>query len=523
MRGASRTISNGNVRGRGRRVVGVAGGVCAVAVAGLFAFGAGSADGDGGAEPPASAVEQTLKLPPAARSRPESDQIIALPARSEIVKAEVGESEPPPARSEAPSSGEPVAASADAGAPPETTETTDVSEAAAAEPTVEAIAASASVEPEPAPEPEPARWQELTVHRGDTLAELFERAGLTARDVYEVVNADDEARALTRIYPGDVLALKLSPDDELLAVRYETSAESALIVARTEDGYQARTETIALERRVSHARGEIQTSLFAAGADAGLEDELIMELAGIFGWDIDFALDIRRGDRFEVVYEELYRDGEKVRNGDILSARFTNDGETFRAVRYENPKGRVGYFTPDGRSMRKEFLRSPVNFAYVSSNFNPQRYHPVLGVKRPHMGTDYAARPGTPIKAAGDGKIIHLGRKGGYGRTIIIQHGTRYTTLYAHMSGYRRGLSGGDRVKQGQVIGYVGSSGLVTGPHLHYEFRVDGSHRNPRTVDLPDAEPIQEEYLADFRSATAPLLAQLDSFAGTSLAQADGD
>ncbi|MQM37250.1 Murein DD-endopeptidase MepM [wastewater metagenome] len=195
-----------------------------------------------------------------------------------------------------------------------------------------------------------------------------------------------------------------------------------------------------------------------------------------------------------------------------------NHGERFRAVRFTFPDGDAQYFTPDGKSMRKAFLRTPVNFTRVSSEFNPQRLHPILGTKRPHMGTDYAAPPGTPIKAAGDGRIVHIGRKGGYGNAIVIKHGSRYSTLYGHMRGFRRGLSHGDHVKQGEVIGYVGSSGLATGPHLHYEFRVNGKHRNPRTVKLPEAEPIQAKYREDFETQTAPLVARLEAAAPTQVA-----
>jgi murein DD-endopeptidase MepM/ murein hydrolase activator NlpD len=236
-----------------------------------------------------------------------------------------------------------------------------------------------------------------------------------------------------------------------------------------------------------------------------------MELAGIFGWDIDFALDIRKGDSFKVLYEEIYRNGEKIKDGDILAAEFINDGEVYRAVRYTNPKtDRTEYYTPEGKSMRKEFLRTPVNFTRISSRFTTARYHPVLHKFRSHKGVDYAAKRGTPIRAAGDGKVIFKGTKGGYGRVVILQHGSKYTTLYAHLNSYDKSISVGKKVKQGQTIAYVGSSGLATGPHLHYEFRVDGVHRNPLTVRLPSSEPVPQSHLASFEQTTAPVLAQLD-------------
>ncbi len=372
------------------------------------------------------------------------------------------------------------------------------------------------------PETEPAaEWKVETVRSGDNLAAVFKRAGLTPRDVHEVVNADQPANQLTRIFPGDEIYLQVTPDGELLGLRYAMDETRTLHLERGGDGGLAtRVETITLERRVAEAEGRIESSLYNAGLEAGLDDRLIMELAGIFGWDIDFALDLRRNDNFVVVYEELYRDGRKVRNGNILAAEFVNRGERFRALRYETAEGESNYYTPDGRSMRKAFLRTPTDFTRVSSEFNPNRVHPVYGTKRPHRGTDYAAPPGTPIKAAGDGKIIERGRKGGYGNTVVLKHGTRYTTLYAHMRGFARGHSVGDRVKQGEIIGYVGSTGLSTGPHLHYEFRVDGVHRNPRTVDLPEAEPIAERYRADFDQSTEALIAQLDSLTRTRVAQA---
>jgi murein DD-endopeptidase MepM/ murein hydrolase activator NlpD len=366
-------------------------------------------------------------------------------------------------------------------------------------------------------------WTSYTVRAGDTLAALFQRAGLSVRDVYAVTNADDRAARLARIYPGDTLEIARGADGSLQAVRYQVSELKTLLVSRDDDGFSSSVIEHEPEVQLATARATIDSSLFAAGARVGLDDRLIMELAGIFGWDIDFALDIRAGDSFVVIYEELFRDGERLRSGDIVAAEFINQGEVFRAVRFTDSEGSTGYYTPEGRSMRKEFLRTPIDFARVSSGFNPQRLHPVLGYKRPHLGTDYAAATGTPIKAAGDGKIIHRGRKGGYGRTVIIQHGTRYTTLYAHMSRYASGQSVGSRVSQGEIIGYVGASGLATGPHLHYEFRVDGVHRNSRTVELPEADPIPDHLRDEFLAATQPYVAQLKSLSDTRLARATGD
>jgi murein DD-endopeptidase MepM/ murein hydrolase activator NlpD len=235
-----------------------------------------------------------------------------------------------------------------------------------------------------------------------------------------------------------------------------------------------------------------------------------MELANIFGWDIDFALDIRKGDRFTVLYEEMYVDGEDIGNGTILAAEFVNQGKRYHAVRYTDAGGKTDYYSLDGKSMRKAFLRTPVEFSRISSGFSLGRKHPILNKIRAHKGVDYAAATGTPIKVTGDGKIIFRGKKGGYGNTIIVQHGSKYSTLYAHMSKYRSGLTTGSRVKQGQIIGYIGSSGLATGPHLHYEFRVNDVHRDPLRVKLPGAEPLASKYREDFNKKAEALLAQLD-------------
>ena len=253
----------------------------------------------------------------------------------------------------------------------------------------------------------------------------------------------------------------------------------------------------------------IETSLFEAAAQSNISESLVMELANIFGWDIDFALDIRRGDRFGVVYNELYREDVKIRDGRILAAEFVNNGRLYKAVYYTDPKGDGDYFNEEGKSMRKAFLRSPVGFARVSSRFSNKRWHPVLAKWRAHKGVDYAAPRGTPVRASGDGKITLIGKKGGYGRAIFIQHGGRYTTVYGHLNGYARDVSRGKRVKQGQIIGYVGSSGLATGPHLHYEFRVNGVHRNPLTVSLPAAKPVHPSYREHFKQNTQAYLSML--------------
>ena len=371
-------------------------------------------------------------------------------------------------------------------------------------------------------EPEPvSRWETLVVKSGDTLARMFARAGVEREVVHQLVRAGDAGRRLNRIYPGDRFRVGFGAADEVTFVRYVVGPEKRVDFTRREDGegFEARMVEEPLQRRVEYANGEIEFSLFDAGAEAGLTDQLIMELVGIFGWDIDFALDLRKGDRFSVVYESLFKNGEHVRNGDIVAAEFVNQGRIYRAVRYTTADGDTDYYAPDGKSMRKAFLRTPVKFSRITSGFG-KRKHPRLGTWRNHDGVDYAARTGTPIRSTGDGRIVHRGRRGGYGNTVEIRHGGRYSTLYAHMNGFARGQRVGSYVKQGQIIGYVGSTGMSTGPHLHYEFRVNGVHRNPLRVEFPSSDPVPEDQLDHFRQHSRPLIAQLDTL-GRFYAQLD--
>jgi murein DD-endopeptidase MepM/ murein hydrolase activator NlpD len=358
------------------------------------------------------------------------------------------------------------------------------------------------------------------IKSGESLSSIFKSYELSANLLHRIVHSSKEAKQLTDIRPGETLHLQLTDDNQLLGLRLEHNKIRSLEITPFENSFSSAELTREVEVRTAHTGGVIESSLYLAAQEAGLSENLIMELANIFGWDIDFALEIRAGDHFTVIYQEDFLDGEKLRDGPILAAEFVNRGRSYRALRYVDETGHADYFTPEGRSMRKAFLRAPVDFRRISSRFAKERYHPVLGKKRPHRGVDYSAKTGTPIKAAGDGKIIHRGRKGGYGRTVIIQHGQRYTTLYAHLSRYNKKAKSGSRVKQGQIIGYVGKSGLATGPHLHYEFRVNGVHRNPLTIKLPAAKPIAKKYLEDFQLKSQPLLSRLDVINRTVVADA---
>lgn len=351
-------------------------------------------------------------------------------------------------------------------------------------------------------------WQAVTVRSGDSLAAIFSRLGLSPRELHDLMASSKETARLRQIMPGQGLRFLIDSDSSLRQLVYAVSPLESLFVVRTGDTFHASLEQRETEIRAAYAHGVIDSSLFLAGQRSGLSDNLIMELAAIFGWDVDFALDIREGDEFSVIFEEHFLDGEKLHDGAILGAEFVNQGRRYQAVRYVDPDGRADYFAPDGMSMRKAFLRTPVEFSRISSRFG-KRKHPVLNKFRAHKGVDYAAPRGTPIKAAGDGKVIFAGTKGGYGRTAIIQHGGRYSTLYAHMSKFAGGVRSGRHVRQGQTIGYVGSSGLATGPHLHYEFRVNGVHRNPLTVKLPEAAPISAALKSDFLDHADRLARQL--------------
>lgn len=351
-------------------------------------------------------------------------------------------------------------------------------------------------------------WDPVTVERGDTLARLLQDAGIDNATIHAIASAGDAGRAMTRIHPGDAIRLGFDEAGELIRVDYRKAPDRRIEFERTDGTFNGRIIEEPLERRLEHARGVIRTSLFQAAADAGLEDRMIMELVEIFGWDIDFVLDIRRGDRFTLIHESYFRNGDRVRTGRIVAATFENRGTVHRAVRYTATDGETEYFAPDGTSMRKAFLRSPVEFTRISSRFG-RRYHPTLGRMRNHEGVDYAARPGTPIRSTGDGRIVRRGRNGGYGNFILIRHGSRYSTAYAHLRGFASGQRVGSTVEQGEIIGFVGSTGMSTGPHLHYEFRVRGEHRNPLTMEFPSVEPIPSDERDRFRQTIRPLVAQL--------------
>jgi len=391
---------------------------------------------------------------------------------------------------------------------------------AAAPTATAATEAPAAGAPETLATPAASPWVAVTIKPGDTLSRVFDAQGLPVADWMQLVRLGGESKRLKQLRAGDVLHLRKGPEG-LQELTYTLDEARTLQISRTDTGFESIVLAAEIERRPTYAMGRITDSLYQSGVAAGLPDKLIIELADIFGYDIDFVQDIRVGDRYTVIYDELYKDGKKLRAGDILAAEFVNQGQSLRAVRYIDPQGNAGYYAAGGQSLRKAFLRTPLDVFRVSSNFSRGRFHPVLNRIRAHLGTDYAASTGTPIKATGDGRVTFIGNKGGYGRAVVIKHGSSYETLYAHMSRFRPGLGHGSRVQQGQVIGYVGSSGLATGPHLHYEFRVNGVHRDPRKVVLPRATSLPRQHVEHFKASSAPLLTQLDALNRSQVAQAN--
>lgn len=352
---------------------------------------------------------------------------------------------------------------------------------------------------------------EFVVRRNDTMDRIFRQLKLNLADLATIRGVPGMQGRLDQLRVGDTITL-VHDEGLVQSLTRRISETEVLSVTRANEGFNLEVIETPLDIQQVQAQGTIETSLFAAARAAGVSPEMILQLANdIFGWEIDFALDVQPGATFNLVYEQKYRDGKFIGNGRILAADFVNNGTTYRAVYFESGDGKVtDYFAPDGRSMRRQFLRAPIEFTRISSNFNPRRRHPILNTIRAHKGVDYAAATGTVIKAAGDGRVAFVGTKGGYGRVVKLEHGGGVQTLYGHMSRFATGLRAGQRVRQGMTIGFVGSSGAATGPHLHYEYQVNGVHKNPRTVLLPNAAPISDQYRAEFLMRSGQLLAKLD-------------
>jgi murein DD-endopeptidase MepM/ murein hydrolase activator NlpD len=357
---------------------------------------------------------------------------------------------------------------------------------------------------------------DVIVTRNDTLDRIFRRLKLNLTDLASLRSLPGVRVALDSLRPGELLHFT-HRDGELFGLERRLNETQTLKVSREGDDLKADVLQNPVETRTRTIHGVIDSSLFEAVEAAGAHDQTAVGLADIFGWDIDFVLDVRPKDTFVVTYQEIWRDGKYLRDGPIEAAEFVNQGREFRAVRYSEPDGHAHYYTPDGRSLHKAFLRTPVEFTRVSSHFNSARYHPILNLIRAHKGVDYAAPIGTPVHAAGDGRVLFAGWRGGYGNCVEIEHSRSIVTLYGHLSRFARGTRAGTHVTQGTVIAYVGMTGLATGPHLHYEYRVNGVFKNPQTVSLPAAAPIDARWREDFLTRSAPLLSTLDLISGPML------
>ncbi|WP_107852080.1 peptidoglycan DD-metalloendopeptidase family protein [Oceanimonas marisflavi] len=356
------------------------------------------------------------------------------------------------------------------------------------------------------------REQVIEVKSGDALSLIFARLDLPSALLHDISQME-QAKPLQTLHPGDKLTFRFTRDNHFSGLLYPLDAARTLEITQHAKGLTGRILSAQLESRQRFAQGQVSSSFWNAGTTAGLSASQIMSLAGMFAWDLDFALDIRAGDYFTVLFEEQYKDGLRVGTGDILAAEFVNQGKVYRAVRHDDGN----YYSPEGRAMRKSFLRAPVNFSHISSNFNPRRLHPVTGQVRPHRGIDYAARTGTPVMAAGSGVVTESGYNRFNGNYVFIRHDGKYLTKYLHL--HERTVKKGQRVKQEQQIGTVGATGRVTGPHLHYEFLVNGVHQDPKTVKLPQAARLPAAELARFKPRAGKLLAQLTRVSEVMLAK----
>lgn len=358
----------------------------------------------------------------------------------------------------------------------------------------------------------PGAYLDVTIRKGDTLSDILKRLGLEQTEVMRALSTNPQAEPFSRLRPGEVLRLKRD-GPRLLELSYQPEPGEVARLVATPQGYELERETRRFDTRLAYVTGVIQSSLYEDAQAAGLSDALIMKLVEIFGWDIDFALDVQPGDSFAVIHEERYWRGQKIADGPIVAAEFVsrkNRHQPFRAIGYRHPDGIMRYYTPEGLSVRRQFLRTPVEFSRITSRYALNRFHPILKTSRAHKGVDYGAPAGTPVRATAAGRVIALGWDGGYGNRIELKHGGAYTTLYAHLSRFARGLRVGSYVEQGQIIGYVGSTGLATGPHLHYEFRVRGVHQDPLRYKFPGAQPLPAPERAAFLRQASVWMERLD-------------
>ena len=364
-------------------------------------------------------------------------------------------------------------------------------------------------------------WHEEHVRRGDTIASLLARLNVNDKQANQYLISSKDVQSLYHLTPDNRIQTLTSESGKLVALRYAPGNGKRLIVERDGDRFRAKQVSLDPERQVVMKTAEINSSLFAATDAVGLPDTVAMQITDIFSSEIDFHRDLRRGDRCTVVYEEFLSEGSAVKTGKVLAAEFENLGNRYQAVFYRDADGNEGYYTPRGHNLRKAFLRSPLEFSRISSGFTKLRFHPILKLWRSHKGVDYAAAAGTKVKAASDSSVEFAGKKGGYGNVVVLRHRNRYETVYGHLSRFARGLHVGQKIKQGEVIGYVGMTGLATGPHLHYEFLVNGVQTNPLKVATPGGPPITAKLRAAFVGSTTPLIQRMELMRESKLARFD--
>ncbi len=362
-------------------------------------------------------------------------------------------------------------------------------------------------------------WREERIARGDTLPDLLGRMGVGPDDTRSFMETARQTPTLGRLLPGRTVLGRVTSSGRLMLFRYMASEDTLITVSRSGETFKAEEQAIQAEARPIMRSGTIQGSLFGATDAADIPDRIASAMAEAFSGDIDFHRDLRRGDHFSVIYEAFYHEGRLIRSGRLLAAEFTNQGKTYQAIHFQDPDGREGYYTADGQSLKRAFLKSPMPFDRISSGFTSARFHPVLQVWRSHKGVDYAAPTGTPVRAVADAVVGFAGKKGGYGNLVILNHNRPYSTAYGHLSRFASGIRPGSRISQGQVIGYVGCTGLCSGPHLHYEFRVNGEQRNPLAMKLPTSMPLEARYRAQFAAHAQPLAARLEMLRNTNLAR----
>jgi murein DD-endopeptidase MepM/ murein hydrolase activator NlpD len=370
--------------------------------------------------------------------------------------------------------------------------------------------------PDPAADPVQAYWHETRFERGDTFAALLARLGVDGAETARLLEENGGSKPFRNLRPGMTVQAETSGLGQLLALRFLSGdATTELGFERDGVGFRALEQRAELARQVSLKSGEIQRSLFATADAIGLPDSITLQLAGVFSGDIDFHRDLRRGDRLRVVYEVAHYNGRPLEVGRVLAAELVVNRKTYRAVWFVDETGEGGYYAPNGQSLRKAFLRSPLEFSRVTSNISEftLRFHPILNEWRAHQGVDYGAPSGARVRATADGTVESAGWQGSYGNAVVLRHDAATTTLYAHLRGFASGIKRGAWVDQGEVIGYVGATGMATGPHLHYEFRLNNQHRNPLTIATPAAEPVAPQRMAAFRAVADPLVLQLELLA----------